>query len=108
MIMSLAHAAVDEATSANVFGAWSNLVVGEKPTGLVACYLLKAEGEVQIAVTILQLHMQGIGVEEIPSQVWSMLPYLATILVMVLISRDSSRVRQNAPACLGKIFHPAA
>ena len=59
-------------------------------------------------VTILQLHMQGIGVEQIPSQVWSMLPYLATILVMVLISRDSSRVRQNAPACLGKIFHPAA
>ncbi len=49
MIMSLAHAAVDEATSANVFGAWSNLVVGEKPTGLVACYLLKAEGSVQIA-----------------------------------------------------------
>ena len=58
-------------------------------------------------VTILQLHAQGIGVE-IPSQVLSMLPYLATILVMVLISIDSSRIRQNAPACLGKVFHPAA
>jgi simple sugar transport system permease protein len=58
-------------------------------------------------VTILQLHAQGIGVE-IPSQVLSMLPYLATILVMVLISMDSSRIRQNAPACLGKVFHPAA
>jgi simple sugar transport system permease protein len=58
-------------------------------------------------VTILQLHAQGIGVE-IPSQVLSMLPYLATILVIVLISMDSSRIRQNAPACLGKVFHPAA
>jgi simple sugar transport system permease protein len=37
-----------------------------------------------------------------------MLPYLATILVMVLISMDSSRIRQNAPACLGKVFHPSA
>jgi simple sugar transport system permease protein len=58
-------------------------------------------------VTILQLHIQGIGVE-IPSQILSMLPYLATILVMVLISMDTSRIRQNAPACLGKVFHPAA
>jgi simple sugar transport system permease protein len=58
-------------------------------------------------VTILQLHAQGFGVE-IPSQILSMLPYLATILVMVLISMDSSRIRQNAPGCLGKIFHPAA
>ena len=58
-------------------------------------------------VTILQLHAQGIGVE-IPSQILSMLPYLATILVLVLISKDSARVRMNAPACLGKVFHPAA
>ena len=58
-------------------------------------------------VTILQLHGQGFG-SGIPSQIFSMLPYLATILVMVLISMDSSRIRQNAPACLGKVFHPAA
>lgn len=58
-------------------------------------------------VTMLQLHIQGIGVN-IPSQVLSMLPYLATILVLVLISKDSARVRLNAPACLGKVFHPAA
>ncbi|MDX1400953.1 MAG: ABC transporter permease [Kiloniellales bacterium] len=58
-------------------------------------------------VTILQLHAQGFGVE-IPSQILSMLPYLATILVMVLISMDSSRIRQNAPGSLGKVFHPAA
>lgn len=57
------------------------------------------------AVTILQLHVQGAGVD-VPSQVMSMLPYLATILVLVLISRDSVRIRLNAPACLGRIFRP--
>ncbi|WP_407672540.1 ABC transporter permease [Pararhodospirillum oryzae] len=56
-------------------------------------------------VTILQLHAQGLGVQ-IPSQFLSMLPYLATILVLVLISRDAMRVRLSAPACLGKAFHP--
>lgn len=58
-------------------------------------------------VTILQLHAQGVGIQ-IPSQVLSMLPYLATIAVMVMISLDRSRIRQNAPGCLGKMFHPAA
>lgn len=58
-------------------------------------------------VTILQLHAQGIGLE-LPSQILSMLPYLATILVLVLISKDSARTRLNAPASLGKAFHPAA
>lgn len=58
-------------------------------------------------VTILQLHAQGFGLN-IQSQFLSMLPYLVTILVLVLISRDSARVKLNAPACIGKIFHPAA
>ncbi len=58
-------------------------------------------------ITILQLHAQGFGVS-IPSQFLSMLPYLVTILILVLISRDSSRVKLNAPACIGKVFHPAA
>ena len=58
------------------------------------------------AVTILQLHAQGAGIE-VPSQFMSMLPYLATILVLVLISRDRTKIRLNAPACLGKVFRPA-
>ncbi|MBP2299522.1 ABC transporter permease [Azospirillum picis] len=58
-------------------------------------------------VTILQLHVQGMGVE-VPSQLLSMLPYLATVLVLVLISRDVARIRLNAPASLGKLFHPDA
>ena len=55
-------------------------------------------------ITILQLHVQGLGIA-IPSQFLSMLPYLATILVLVLISRDAAKIRLNAPACLGKRFH---
>ena len=55
-------------------------------------------------ITIIQLHTQGFGVEIAPAFV-SMLPYLATIVVLVLISRDSSRAKLNAPACLGKSFH---
>lgn len=58
------------------------------------------------AVTILQLHAQGWGIQ-IASQFMSMLPYLATILVLVLISRDGTRIRLNAPASLGRPFHGA-
>lgn len=56
-------------------------------------------------VTILQLHAQGAGVA-VPSQLMSMLPYVATIVVLVLISRDETRIRMNAPASIGKPFHP--
>jgi len=34
------------------------------------------------------------------------LPYLATIVVLALISRDVRRIRLNAPAALGKPFRP--
>lgn len=56
-------------------------------------------------VTILQLHAQGAGVA-IPSQLMNMLPYIATIIVLVVISRDATRIRMNAPASIGKVFHP--
>lgn len=55
-------------------------------------------------ITIIQLYAQGMGVE-VSAQFLSMLPYLATILVLVIISRDSARARLDAPACLGKNFH---
>ncbi|HZD25850.1 MAG TPA: ABC transporter permease, partial [Alphaproteobacteria bacterium] len=55
------------------------------------------------AVTILQLHVQGLGVD-VPSQFLSMLPYITTIVVLVLISRDRVKIRLNAPACLGRPF----
>ena len=56
-------------------------------------------------VTILQLHAQALGLA-IPSQLLSTLPYLATILVLVVISRDAQKIRVNAPASLGKPYHP--
>jgi ABC-type uncharacterized transport system permease subunit len=55
-------------------------------------------------ITIIQLYAQGMGVE-VSAQFLSMLPYIATILVLVIISRDSAKARLNAPACLGKNFH---
>ncbi len=58
-------------------------------------------------VTMLQFHLQGQGVE-IPSQFLSMLPYLATVVVLVLISRNASWIRANMPASLGKPFFPGA
>jgi ABC-type uncharacterized transport system permease subunit len=57
-------------------------------------------------ITILQLYVQAWG-WPIPSQVLTMLPYLATIVVLVLISSDRARIRLSAPACLGKPFHAA-
>jgi simple sugar transport system permease protein len=56
-------------------------------------------------VTMLQFHLQGQGVD-VPSQWLSMLPYLATIVVLVAISRNAAWVRANMPASLGKPFHP--
>lgn len=58
-------------------------------------------------VTMLQFQLQGQGVD-IPSQWLTMLPYLATIVVLVLISRNPTWIRVNMPASLGKPFHPGA
>jgi len=54
-------------------------------------------------VTILQLNVQSLGVD-VSAHLMNMLPYIATILVLVLISRDETKIRLNAPACLGKPF----
>jgi len=56
-------------------------------------------------VTMLQFHLQGEGVQ-VPSQFLTMLPYLATIVVLVLISRNASFIRINMPASIGKPFFP--
>jgi len=74
-----------------VFSSWrpARLVVG--------AYLFGA-------VSILQLHAQGWGAG-IPSQFMSALPYLATVIVLVLISRARSG-GSTAPAALGTVFVP--
>jgi simple sugar transport system permease protein len=58
-------------------------------------------------VTILQLNLQGFGVP-VASQVMAMLPYLATIAVLALISRNPDWIRLNIPASLGRNFNPNA
>ncbi len=58
-------------------------------------------------VTMLQLYLQGLGVQA-PSQLMSMAPYLATIVVLALISRNPRWIRLNMPASLGKPFNPNA
>ena len=58
-------------------------------------------------ITVAQLHVQGFGFD-VPSQFLSMLPYVATIGVLVAISADGARARLNAPGSLGRIFHPDA
>jgi ABC-type uncharacterized transport system permease subunit len=58
-------------------------------------------------VTMLQFHLQASGVH-IASQLLSMLPYVATIVVLVLISRNPTWIRANMPASLGKPFYPGA
>jgi len=77
-----------------VFATWRPARV------LVGAYLF---GGVMIA----QLFVQGSGAQlEIPSQFLSSLPYWATIVVLVLISRNVNTIRLNSPASLGEPYRP--
>jgi ABC-type uncharacterized transport system permease subunit len=58
-------------------------------------------------VTTAQLFAQGAGVP-VPPELMSSLPYLATIVVLVLITRNRTLVRLNAPASLGQPFYAYA
>ena len=58
-------------------------------------------------VTMAQFALQGAGVD-ISSQLLAMLPYLSTIVVLAIISRNPAWIRINMPASLGKPFHPGA
>lgn len=58
-------------------------------------------------VTMLQLHLQGRGVN-LPVELLTALPYLATIFVLVLISRNPRWIAANMPTSLGKPFYPGA
>lgn len=57
------------------------------------------------SVTMIQFYLQGQGIE-VDSQLLSMLPYLATVVVLVLISSNASFIRLNMPASLGRPFKP--
>jgi len=56
-------------------------------------------------ITILQLHAQGFDIR-ISAQYMSMMPYLATIAILVsLRMRDKNKTNRTMPNCLGRIFH---
>lgn len=57
------------------------------------------------AVTILQLHAQAMSLP-VPSQFMSSLPYLATVVVLIAISRRRGLAGSAAPASLGLVFVP--
>jgi len=56
-------------------------------------------------VTIAQFFAQGAGVE-ITSQLLSALPYVVTIVVLVIISRNVDTIRLNSPVSLGRSYRP--
>lgn len=79
-----------------VFATWRPLRV------MVGAYLFGG-------VMILQLFVQGSGLQiDFPAQFLSSLPYWATIIVLVVISRNLSSIRLNSPASLGKPYRPDA
>jgi len=77
-----------------VFATWRPLRV------LLGAYLFGG-------VTVLQLHAQALGLS-VPSEFLSMLPYAATIVVLVIICRNPQTILLNQPASLGRSFHPDA
>ena len=58
------------------------------------------------AVMTLELHAKAAGFGLLPPEILAMMPYLATILVLTLISLKPDRISRAAPACLGKTFAP--
>jgi len=82
------------ALALTTFGTWRPVRV------LLGAYLFGG-------VTMLQFHLQGSGVE-VASQFLTMLPYVATIVVLALISRNPAWIRANMPASLGKPFYPGS
>lgn len=82
------------ALALTTFGTWRPIRI------LMGAYLFGG-------VTMLQFHLQGAGVQ-VPSEFLNMLPYVATIVVLAMISRNPAWIRINMPASLGKPFHPGA
>jgi ABC-type uncharacterized transport system permease subunit len=77
-----------------VFATWRPLRV------LVGAYLFGG-------VMISQLFVQGSGIQiDVPAQFLASLPYWATIIVLVIISRDVNKIRLNSPVSLGQPYRP--
>ena len=68
-------------------------------------YRLLVGGYLFGAVSIGQLHAQAFGIA-VPSQFLSALPYVATVVVLIVISQNRRLTQINTPASLGKSFVP--
>jgi simple sugar transport system permease protein len=55
-------------------------------------------------VTVMAFEIQAIGID-IPIQLLNASPYMATIIVLVVISRNANWIRVNKPDSLGKPFY---
>ena len=55
-------------------------------------------------VSIMQMNLQAFGLS-IPGQFFNMAPYIATMIVLVLISSNKLRIKMSAPASLTKPFY---
>ena len=77
-----------------VFAAW------QPYRALLGAYLFGG-------ITIIQLHGQALGLGVEP-QLLAMLPYIATILVLVLISQNRIRANTSTPGSLGKTFYASS
>ena len=73
---------------------WIALALTTLPPAAGAVLLLEAYPG---GVTMLQFHLQKAGASEIASQWLSMPPYLATIAVLVLISRNPAWIASTCP-----------
>ncbi len=74
-----------------VFGMWRPLRIA------LGAYLFGA-------VSLLELFIQGQGFS-IPSQLLSAMPYIITIVILVIMSRNPRLIRLNHPASLGQSWH---
>ncbi len=77
-----------------VFAAWRPFRL------LIGAYLFGG-------ISVLQYSLQNSDLN-LPSQIWAMLPYVATVVVLVLISNRRTGGSLHAPADLGKPFIPHA
>jgi len=55
------------------------------------------------SVTTLGLYFQAVGMK-VSTFALASLPYLATVLVLVILSSNPTTIRRHAPAWLGKPF----
>jgi len=61
----MAHASVEDPTAEYIFGAWSDIVVGQRPDGLIDCYLSKGDGVVHMVSIWTSIEDHDRAMEEV-------------------------------------------